>query len=1158
MKKKSTSKSAFFYLRAVAAFALVLGATILVVFSLTSLPGGTAQAQGVKPGGINTDLTTATSETNATTAVNARAQESRLIKSARSFDGDLRALPYIPPVKRERPELEEPPRTLKIYTPPGGSTSASPSNGPSRPITPPLPSAPAPAPLITFDGLDFATWGGGHPPDTNGDVGPTYYIQTVNTSIGIYNKSNGNRVAAFTFNTFMSQGNFGNVCDTNNNGDPVVLYDTFEDRWVISDIAFIVQGNGANASPGNFQCIAVSKTGDPVSGGWNFYSFRTDAGLGDYPKFGIWPDGLYLTVDIFSYGSTPTFVKPQLYVFNKAQMYAGAPTVQTALFDIPSSEFALLPSNARLQTGTPPTGSPNYVAVVWQFLNAFSVYKAHVDWNSISLSTFTGPFMATDTFWWSQLASANQTAPTPQNRNDELYARIMMQNQYTNIGGVESLWAGQTAGNTNPTSNITVTQSSVRYYQVKVTGGTVEANTTQSFTYAPADTIWRYMPSVAVDRAGNMAIGYTTSNATTNPALKYAGRLSTDAANSITLTEQTLFQGTGAQSGLCGGATCTRWGDYSAMSLDPDGCTFWYTNEYYAVNGLNNLTRIGSFKFSPCTVVGAGGTVSGTVTVNPGGAPISGATVALGSRTTTTNGSGNYSFTGLPAGTYPSESASAAGYNSASITSIVVTDGGTTTKNFALTAAPTSNCPIDTTQADFQTGVATNTDLTTSAGNVILSAPTVVDQQTTNFTTNGFGFSSTSFAGNTFTPPTTGKLTRLDIQIFCSACSGADPNIIVDVRTTSGGNIVMTAGGLLATVTIPGTGSASGGYLTASFSTPPTLTGGTQYGFVIKLASTRTGTQAYLVSDGDGLANGRRQICSSASCSNATGQSNDIVFISYMNYGFATSGNFVSSAKDANPATGSTSTWGTLSWTNVALPAGTGLTFQAAASNDPAGVFNFTTTVANGGSLSAFNGFRYLKYKANFTTSNTANTPTLNDVTVCFQNLSPAPVLQSVVSRLTHGGAGTFNLPLSTSNRVIEPRSNGSGSYTVVFNFDIPVNAGSASVTSGTGTAGSPTFSGSIMIVPLSGVTDQQTLTVTASGVHGTNTQNFGSSVQIGFLQGDVTQDTFVNAGDTIVVRNNAGVTLDSTNFQNDVNFDGQVDVGDTTIVRNNSGHFLP
>src|SRR5207247_5451767 len=140
--------------------------------------------------------------------------------------------------------------------------------------------------------------------------------------------------------------------------------------------------------------------------------------------------------------------------------------------------------------------------------------------------TFTGPFTSTDTNWWEQLAAANQTAPTPANRLDELYARMMVQNQYNNLGAVESLWLSHTVGAGNPgAANVTATQSAVRYYQVKVTGGTVEAAPTQAWTHSPADTLWRYMPSVAVDNAGNMAIGYSTSNATTNPAIDYARRL---------------------------------------------------------------------------------------------------------------------------------------------------------------------------------------------------------------------------------------------------------------------------------------------------------------------------------------------------------------------------------------------------------------------------------------------------------------------------------------------------------------------------------------------------------------------------------------------------------------------------------------------------------
>src|SRR5204863_172243 len=183
-------------------------------------------------------------------------------------------------------------------------------------------------PSANFAGLDYPTFGNGHPPDTNGDAGPVYYIQTINTAAGVYRKSDGVRVAQFTFNALMSQGHFGNLCDTNNYGDPVVLYDTFEDRWILTDFAFQLSGNDVINPPGSFQCFAVSKTGDPVTGGWNFYSINTAGGLGDYPKFGIWPDGLYMSANMFDYAASGSFQNPRAYAFNKLQMYAGSPTVQ--------------------------------------------------------------------------------------------------------------------------------------------------------------------------------------------------------------------------------------------------------------------------------------------------------------------------------------------------------------------------------------------------------------------------------------------------------------------------------------------------------------------------------------------------------------------------------------------------------------------------------------------------------------------------------------------------------------------------------------------------------------------------------------------------------------------------------------------------------------
>ena len=247
-------------------------------------------------------------------------------------------------VKRERPEVGVPLSEREGNA--AAPAAALPKIVTQRDIS--AASAPAPGPDASFDGLDFANWGAGHPPDTNGDVGPTYYIETVNTSIGIYNKSSGVRVAAFTFNSFMSQGAFGNLCDTDNFGDPVVVYDTYENRWFITDFAFKLDASGNVVNPpGAFQCFAVSKTGDPVSGGWNFYSIAAPGALNDYPKFGVWPDGIYMSANMFGYPSGGSYQGFHVWALNKQQMYNGEPSVQVADFSGDTSDLTVIPEIGR-------------------------------------------------------------------------------------------------------------------------------------------------------------------------------------------------------------------------------------------------------------------------------------------------------------------------------------------------------------------------------------------------------------------------------------------------------------------------------------------------------------------------------------------------------------------------------------------------------------------------------------------------------------------------------------------------------------------------------------------------------------------------------------------------------------------------------------------
>ncbi len=939
---------------------------------------------------------------------------------------DLRQLPLSPPKRQWREEREPPPYTPREL--PGGPEP--------QPLSLPRVAAPAPSPSANFAGLDFLNWGAGRPPDTVGDVGPTYFIQAVNSSVGIYRKSDGVRLAAFTFNTLMSQGAFGNLCDTNNFGDPVVLYDTMEDRWVLTDFAFTLDGsNNVINPPGAFQCFAVSKTGDPLTGGWNFYSLQLTDALNDYPKFGVWPDGIYMSANMFAFPAGGSFQGTRVWAFNKAQMYAGAPSVQIVTFNPPGAEFTLLPANARLQTGTPPAGAPNYFSVVWQFTNAISVYKFHVDWDRVSLSSFTGPFTALAPASW---ASPPSTVPAQSGTAiDTLPIRLMMQNQYTNISGVESLWNVHTVR--HPT---TTGVSSVRYYQVTVTGGAVAATTTQAATHAPDTTIHRMIPSLAVNRAGDMALMYSATNSTMFPAIRYVGRLATDPLDTLPQTETSLIEGTGSQN------TSSRWGDYAAMTLDPDGCTFWMTSEYYAAVGGDWQTRIGSFRFPSCVSVG-NGALSGTITATAGGAPIANATVRLGSRTTTTNGAGQYSFATLPAGTYPTLSVSANGFVGASTVSVPVAESATTTRDFALDGSSANACLVDTTTTDFQTGVGSNIDLATSPDNVILLNAPSINQQNSTLGTSGVGVTITTWGGQTFTPSVTGQMTRADISMFCSGCTGTTPNLTLSLRATSGG---LPTGADLASATIAGFSAGSTTSLTATFSPAPTLTAGTQYALVIRptanpspgtYALTRSGTAT---TGADVYAGGTRVSGATSgtvwSIPLTGGINTDTGFKIYVQTGFAASGQLTSGLKDANPPSGDAPGWASLAW-NATVPGSTTLRFQAAAANSVDGPFNFVgpdgtagTFFTSGASLTQFNGNRYLKYKALLTTSDSAVTPSLADVTTCYAALTPPELsLSKSDGDVSVSPGGTVAYTLSYAN------NGGQIASGVVITEQVPANA---------------------------------------------------------------------------------------------------------------------
>jgi hypothetical protein len=520
---------------------------------------------------------------------------------------DLRFIPVVPETQQRFDsrdwEMQEPQPHKQ-----GGSTHVVPESSPSGT------SAPMPGPLLTFPGLGFSDactggqCGGGWPPDTNGDVGPNHYIQAVNTAFGIYNKS-GTLLASTTFNSLWSGAGTGTPCDNKNDGDPVVIYDPMGDRWFVTDFAFAISG-GKPVAP-CYECIAVSKTPDPVSGGWYLYAINQSSPPGgsnlmnDYPKFGIWPDGLYQSSNMFNLPAT-TFWGTAFWAYPRLPMESGAAITPIAASISGSSTFTLLPANLRIgpQGAFPPAGTAEYLLGDSQSAYAFEVRKFSVNWG-----TSTGTISGGTNVAYSSSAT-NPRSPAQSGSAialDSLSWRGMVQAQYKKVGSAESLWLNHTVASSASVND------GPQWSQINVTGGTIATTPVQTQIYQPDTTLDRWMASLAVDGLGDMAIGYSTSNASSFPSLNYSGRLVGDTLNTLPQTENTLYAGAGSQSGTCGGSNCTRWGDYSGMSVDPtDDCTFWYTNEYYAATGLVWKTRIGAFKFPSCTLTS--GTLVVTVT----------------------------------------------------------------------------------------------------------------------------------------------------------------------------------------------------------------------------------------------------------------------------------------------------------------------------------------------------------------------------------------------------------------------------------------------------------------------------------------------------------------------------------------------------------------
>src|ERR1044072_6374817 len=402
------------------------------------------------------------------------------------------------------------------------------------------------------------------PPDTVGEAGATQYVQMVNEGFQVFDKTTGaSLLGPSGISTIW--GGFGGVCEFNGNGDPVLLYDQLADRWVISQFA--------GASVPTDECVAISTTSD-ATGSYHRYDFHLGSNFFDYPHLSVWPDGYYMSMNVFNSTGT-SFLGPQPFAVDRSKMLDGLPAtfVTTGITGGPLEETYL---PADLDGTTPPPPGAPATFVQWPGPGAYKTFHFHVDFVTPGNSTFT-VFSNLAVAGFTQLCGLTRSC-VPQSgttsRLDGIGDRLMFRLAYRNFGTHESV-----------VGNFTVSSGSVagvRWFEIRdVTAGPVTVF--QQSTYQP-DATWRWMGSAAMDQQGNLAIGYSASSTAISPQIRYAGRLSGDPLNALTQGEATLFAGTGSQTG-----TSSRWGDYSALSIDPvDDCTFWYTNEYYSTTSQFN------------------------------------------------------------------------------------------------------------------------------------------------------------------------------------------------------------------------------------------------------------------------------------------------------------------------------------------------------------------------------------------------------------------------------------------------------------------------------------------------------------------------------------------------------------------------------------------
>ena len=400
------------------------------------------------------------------------------------------------------------------------------------------------------------------PPDTDGQVGPDHFVQMINLLTTIFDKSGGIVMAPVASAIFWD--GIGGNCEAYNQGDPIVLYDDIENRWLVSQFAF------PDTMKSYSQCVAISTTGDPT-GSWHRYEFPFDGyGLNDYPKHGIVSDSITMTANLFTArGRNFSWGGTFLGVMDKAAMYAGLDASLIG-FNIGAGEFGFVAGDLDGNGSV-----PALFATAMSTVDRFDIWRLDVNWSTQEadvLRIASVPITPFD----SELCTASRGVCIPQPDDgpllESLSDRLMHRLQIRQFPSHRSMVTAHTV-------DVGAGRAGIRWYELRETDGN-DWVLYQEGTFGPADGEYRFMPSAAMNAAGDIGIGYLLSSTSTYVSTAAVGQTASVSGTGLLNSEELICAaGSGVQEGV------SRSGDYSSTSIDPVNDSFWHTNEVFTDTG---------------------------------------------------------------------------------------------------------------------------------------------------------------------------------------------------------------------------------------------------------------------------------------------------------------------------------------------------------------------------------------------------------------------------------------------------------------------------------------------------------------------------------------------------------------------------------------------